>query len=195
MIAKPGGEKGHYIGKVRDVLRSHMDDAISPADREAWQTARQQYRNLKTIRDLVSKETGSGISPAALMGRMNAGGAGKEAMASGKGGQLGDLAQIGQRFLKDPIPNSGTAERLGWLGALGGGGAMLGVEPTTMAATLGGGAVARGLLDSPALGRLMLREGRGEGAQAMAPYLRAAGVPLFPWLMPEDELDNANISP
>lgn len=43
-------------------------------------------------------------------------------MAAGRGGDLGQLANIGQTFLKDGIPNSGTPERLAAYGLLGAGG-------------------------------------------------------------------------
>lgn len=119
-MMKTPSEKAHYVGILRDMLRNAMDDAISPADKEAWKLARQQYRNLKTIRDLVNKDAADGnINPALLMGRVTATGSGKEAVASGRGGDMGELATIGQRFLKDTVPNSGTPERLAVLGGLG----------------------------------------------------------------------------
>lgn len=62
------------------------------------------------------------ISPAALLGRVTATGAKKEAVAAGRGGDLAELAAIGQQFLKDGIPNSGTPERLAAYGLLGGAG-------------------------------------------------------------------------
>lgn len=112
-LTKTGGEKAHFLGQVRETLRNAMDDSISPADKEAWQLARTQYKALKTVRDLVAKDGASGdISPALLAGRVNATNAGKEAMASGRAGDLGDVAMIGRQFVRDPIPNSGTADRL-----------------------------------------------------------------------------------
>lgn len=112
-LTKTGGEKAHFLGQVRETLRNAMDGSISPADKEAWQLARTQYKALKTVRDLVAKDGASGdISPALLAGRVNASNAGKEAMASGRAGDMGDLAMIGRQFVRDPIPNSGTADRL-----------------------------------------------------------------------------------
>lgn len=123
-IARAGGEKGNYAGQLRGLLSSALDDSISPADQAAWRTANQQYGNLKTIRDLVTKDQVNGnISPAALLGRVTATGAKKEAVAAGRGGDLAELAAIGQQFLKDGIPNSGTPERLATYGLLGAGGA------------------------------------------------------------------------
>lgn len=168
-LMKTGGEKSFYLGQVRDALRSSMDEAISPADRAAWQTARGQYKNLKTLRDIVPQDGGD-ISPAALKARVTANQAGKEAAASGRAGELGLLAQIGQR-MKEP-QSSGTAERL-WLLATGAGG--LANLPATLA-TLAGGNLTGRALNSPAVSRLLLREGRGQGAQALARIVQA-GTP------------------
>lgn len=40
-------------------------------------------------------------------------------MATGRGGDLAQLAAIGQQFLKDGVPNSGTPERIAAYGLLG----------------------------------------------------------------------------
>lgn len=159
-VMKAGGEKAAFVGQLRDVLRQGMDDSISAGDRAAWGTARQQYRNLKTIRDLVAKGTDDGISPTQLMGRVNATGAGKEAMASGRGGTLGELAKLGQK-IKDPIPDSGTAQRLLTYLALGGGSgyAAQSDNPLLSAAgkaTLLGMLAGRGL-NSPAVAKALTR--------------------------------------
>jgi hypothetical protein len=168
-LMKTGGEKSFYLGQIRDALRGSMDEAISPADRAAWQTARGQYKNLKTLRDIVPQDGGD-ISPAALRGRVMANQAGKEAAASGRAGELGLLAQIGQR-MKEP-QSSGTAERL-WLLATGAGG--LANLPGTLA-TLAAGNVTGRALNSPAVSSFLLREGRGQGTQALARMLKA-GTP------------------
>lgn len=166
---KAGGEKAHYVGQLREALRASMDEAIAPADQTAWQATRQKYKNLKTLRDIVPQDGGD-ISPAALRGRVMANQAGKEAAASGRAGELGLLAQIGQR-MKEP-QSSGTAERL-WLLATGAGG--LANLPGTLA-TLAAGNVTGRALNSPAVSRFLLREGRGHGTQALARMLKA-GTP------------------
>lgn len=139
-LTKSGDEKAMFLGQVREAVRGAMDDSISASDKEAWKTARTQYRNLKTIRDLVAKEGADGnISPAQLAGRINSSQAGKESMAMGKGGELGDLARIGRQFVRDPIPDSGTANRLLALSLLGGGGgAGLMLDPETTLKVAGG---------------------------------------------------------
>ena len=174
-LTKAGDEKAMYLGQVRDAVREAMDGSISAADREAWQLARGQYKNLKTVRDLVAKEGADGnISPALLAGRMNATQAGKEAMAMGKGGDLGDLARIGRQFVRDPIPDSGTAGRLTALGALTGGGYAMGIDPQATLLTLAGGATGgralNKLLNSQA-GRNYMLNG-SSSAKTLAELLR-----------------------
>lgn len=107
-IMASGGEKSFYIGQVRDAIREAMDESIEPAMRQAWQQARGQYKALKTVEPLVAKSPDGSISPAQLMGRVTANNAGKSAMASGRGGNLGDLARVGQA-MKSPS-SSGTTE-------------------------------------------------------------------------------------
>lgn len=109
-----GGEKAAPLGDLREALRDAIEANISPEDAAAWSTARQQYRDLKTIEPLVAKDgqTSGNISPAGLMGRVTANGAGKSSMANGRRGDLGDLASIGQRFVKETVPDSFTAKRL-----------------------------------------------------------------------------------
>ena len=138
---KSGGESAHYLGMLRDAVRSAMDDSISAGDRAAWSAVRKQYAALKTVEPLVGKSATGNISPQALMGRVTSDTAGKARMATGKAGALGDLARIGQRFLKE-APNSGTADRA--LVNLAVGGGLYGaqqqglISPTT-AAQIGGG--------------------------------------------------------
>lgn len=186
-LLKGGGEKAMYLGQVRDALRSAMDESITAADREAWQTARSQYKNLKTVRDLVAKEGADGnISPALLMGRVNATQAGKEANAMGRGGEMADLARIGRQFVRDPIPDSGTATRLATLGLLGGGAGVgygkegLSFDPTTALLAAGGaatlGRAANIGLNSEA-GRRYLLGGGLSGLLLNAPRVAPTALP------------------
>ena len=109
-VTKRGDTTAHFVGQVKGAIREAMDASISPRDKAAWDALRRQYGNRKTIRDLVAKADGGELPPAQLMGRVTANNAGKEAMATGSRGGLGELARIGQR-IKEP-PSSGTAERM-----------------------------------------------------------------------------------
>lgn len=108
-ITKNGGPSAHFLGNVQTAVRKAMDKSISPEDAAAWKALRIEYGNRKTITPMVAKADGGDLSPAQLMGRVTATKSGKERMAMGKGGDIGELARIGQK-LKEP-PSSGTAER------------------------------------------------------------------------------------
>lgn len=95
-----------YLGRLRDEIMD-MAGQATPVLKQA----NAQYKALKTIEPLAIKATESGgnISPALLQARVAQS---FRDYSSGGGGKLGDLARIGQRFIKETIPNSGTARRL-----------------------------------------------------------------------------------
>lgn len=164
-------DKAHYAGQMRELLAEAMDNSISPQDSAAWAQARRQYRDLKTIEPLVAEASANGgdISPAKLMGRVLANKAGKSSVAQGKRGKLADLAAIGQRFIKEQVPDSGTARRTAVLDTLKGAGTVAGSALGTGAAlnpvaglVTGGSAVAlsrqvQNILKSPRLVNTLLR--------------------------------------
>jgi len=175
-ITKNGGEKGMYAGQVREILRDAFTASAGPADKAQMQLANRQYANLKTIEPLVAGDAVEGnISPAKLLSRVTANKAGKASMASGNRGELGQLANAGQRFLKSQIPDSGTAQRtavvntlktLGTLGAGATAGAGLVGVPTALLTALGVVGGSRGLqsvLKNPALvGQMLGRKAPSE---------------------------------
>lgn len=143
---KAGGEKGVYLKAMQKVIREAMDKSISPADKEAWDLARSQYKNLKAVRNAVAKDGSGIIDPNTLLQALNSTEAGKEAMAMGTRGELGELARAGRQFVRDAIPNSATAQRAIAMGLIGGGGYAFGAEPLTIAGMLGGAATSGRLL-------------------------------------------------
>lgn len=154
---KAGGEAANYLGDVRSAVRAAMDESIAPADQAAWQLARQQWGNLKTIEPLVAKSPTGDIAPAQLMGRVTADNASKVRMASGNGGRLGELAQVGSRFFRQ-APDSGTADRLmvnaGILGSVLGAQQLDLISPEQAAllgGILAGNRTALGILRNPAV--------------------------------------------
>lgn len=186
-LMKTGGEKAHYLGQVREAMRDAMDQSLTAADREAWNIARQQWRALKTVRDLAAKDPSGNIAAGQLAGRVGASNAGKEALASGTAGELGDLAAIGKAFVRDPVPDSGTSQRLLaqalLTGGVGGGAYYAGNrDPGTaaaaVAASLAGGRALSAVLNSPAAARYMV-EGAGPVTRAAAVAAKAlpTGLP------------------
>lgn len=128
-------------------LRNALDDAagrsISPEDALAWDAARKQYGNLKTIEKAMGSST-----PTAIAGNIpptqlqNAARMSRSDYARG-GGDLNDLARIGNAFVRENVPDSGTAQRT-WLqniltaGTAGGGAGLAGLDPTGVAMTAAG---------------------------------------------------------
>lgn len=171
-IIKNGGPTSHFLGNVQSAVRRAMDDSISPEDAAAWKQLRREYGNRKTLTPLVAKANDGPISPAQVQGAVTANRSGKEAMASGQRGALGELARIGQR-LKEP-PSSGTAER-SVVGAMLGGGAV--VDPVTGGLTaIGLNMLSRGL-DSEALAKVIMRQNPGMTRQAAAAIIRRSANP------------------
>lgn len=173
------GDRKFYLGQLRDALRNGMDSAISPADQLAWKAARGQYRNLKTVEDLVEKAPTGNLSPALLMGKVRAN---SSDMAYGGGGDLADLARIGQQFLKAQVPDSGTAQRnlvyeLTKAGGAFGGGAVAGVDPLTVLSMLALGKGASTALNSRLLAKYA-QQGAGQGAQNAASAIEQS-LPLL----------------
>ncbi|UOF80904.1 DNA injection protein [Caudoviricetes sp.] len=117
------GDLKMALSDLQDSLHDLLAKNVkNPEDISALDTARRQYAIGKTLEPLVAKSPNGNISPAALMGAVTNTASKKSAMARG-GGDIGDLARIGQLFLKEPT-SSGTAERSLVYGALGGGAAM-----------------------------------------------------------------------
>lgn len=133
MRSTSDGDLKNALGNLQDDIQTAIQGQLAGEDLAALKAARRQYASAKTIEPLVAKSSTGDISPAGLMGRVTANNAGKSRMARGQGGDLGELARIGQRFLKEPA-SSGTAER-GLVYGLAGGGVV--AEPATAAGVYG----------------------------------------------------------
>lgn len=96
---------------MRNALDNAMGRSISPADREAWQTARREYGAQKVVEKTASRAgeaTAEGqLVPANLRNTVSAENRG--AYARGEG-QFSELARAGAGVMA-PLPNSGTAQR------------------------------------------------------------------------------------
>ncbi|MFP3703366.1 hypothetical protein SB783_05135 [Paraburkholderia sp. SIMBA_009] len=104
------GDLRSALSNLQDDLLEERSQYLDSRDRVAYDQARRQYAIGKTVEPLVAKSPTGDISPAALLGAVTRNQAGRSAMARGAAGDLGTLADIGQRFLKER-PSSGTAER------------------------------------------------------------------------------------
>ena len=97
-----------YAQKIRNVLDDAVEAEASPEDVTALKQARFQYKNMMTVKNLAAKANVEGeINPNLLNGAVNTN---FKQRAFQGAGDLGELAQIGQTFMKEP-PNSFTADR------------------------------------------------------------------------------------
>jgi hypothetical protein len=179
---------GDALKNLRDGFDDSIYNGLSAAEKQAWDVAKRQYSNLKVI-DKAMQRSGNAaasgdISPAALVQAVRS--AAPQLFARG-GGDLRDLAQAGQLFVRDQVPNSGTAQRqmmqnLATGGGAGGLGYIMTGDPTTAlmagAGSVGGPMVAQAFLRSAA-GQKYLRDGliqSTEARRALVNALRKATV-------------------
>lgn len=127
------GDLKNALGDFQESMQDALQKNATGDDLNGLLAARKQYAIAKTIEPLVAKSANGDISPAGLMGRVTSNNSGKSMMARGNGGELGDLARIGQQFLKEPN-SSGTTERGLAYGLLGGG---MATHPATAAGVYG----------------------------------------------------------
>jgi flagellar motility protein MotE (MotC chaperone) len=110
-------ELGQALKSIRNALDDQATQSVSSADSAAWKGARKQYQALKVVADASKPVTADAVqgnvSPAKLAAALT-----KHDPTYQYGSkaqpQLDDLARIGQLFVKEQIPNSGTADRTFW---------------------------------------------------------------------------------
>jgi hypothetical protein len=146
-------EFSQAIRSMRDALDEGMTRSINGADAEAWNVARQQWGNLKTLERAASgagESAATGlISPQQLRVAASSGAGNRGAYARGQG-DFAELARAGN-VIMDRLPNSGTAQRNLLTGQIGGGSAaaVMGDPLTAAIISLGPGALGRALWAGP----------------------------------------------
>ena len=175
---------------IREALDDVMERSATPEAVADLRQARAEWRNLRTVEPLVAKAPTGDISPALLQGRVNTSFKGTHGAAYGGGGDLKTLADIGQRFMKEP-PSSGTAERgmmMHLIGGFGSGvaGLAAGLSPKeaalAMLAPVAGAATGRGVgatLRSESLTNRLINNSLGNPTQtAFGNYLLNSTLPV-----------------
>lgn len=111
----------YYAGQIRSALQDALERSATPEMAQKYNRARYQYKNLKTVQPLAEKAPTGDVSPLLLAAQVRKA---NPNFAYGSGGDLADIARIGQRFMRQP-PDSGTPLGNRVLGLLAGGGAGL----------------------------------------------------------------------
>lgn len=153
-----GGDIGNAASDLKDALYGAMQRA-APADvLPDLQRARYQWKVMKSVQDNVAKSVDGTLSPPTLMQSVVKN---FPNMAYDGGGNMGDLARIGQRFLKAP-GSSQTSER-DFINHLVSGGGVVGMVAAphiaipSVAATIGTGAAAGAAMRSRWLANSLIR--------------------------------------
>jgi hypothetical protein len=108
-VAQQSGEGSvrNYANQIREALDDAFQRSAAPGDVADLSAARLQYKNMMTIAPLVNKGHPGDISPLLLQSAANRS---FKSNAFRGAGDLGELGDIGQNYLRAP-PDSGTATR------------------------------------------------------------------------------------
>lgn len=185
----------NYAAQIKESLRDSLTRSLSPEDAAAYQQARTQYKNLKTVQPLTLRADATGgpmpstgdISPQALRSAVNRSYGDNVAMAPSGSVPLNDLARIGQ--LMKPPPSSGTAERssmlyagakLAELAGAAAAGSYAGLVPAAagLGAGIAGGRLAGAYLRSPGLANRMIQSSLYPSVYGVNPLLQQTAPTL-----------------
>lgn len=181
------GDTKHYLKLAKSAVDDAASVSLSPGKMERFLKANVEYKNMKTVQPLAEKSVSGYASPALLLERVRAA---NPDMAYTGGGDLGTLAKVGKAFVKEQVPNSGTAQRMMaqtlLTGGVGGGTlAMTGDPGQALQAGLGTAAstviapkLMQGLLSSPAMQNYLKRGARIDPALEELLRRSAVGAPI-----------------
>lgn len=153
------GDVNFYLKQVKGAVDEAASNSLSPEKMQLFSKTQQQYKNMKTAKPLAEKSVNGMASPALLLERVRAS---YPNMAFGEGGDIADLARVGKAFVRDPVPDSGTSQRMlvqGLMsGGMGGGAYAATGDPQTALKAAGGAYAAQflgpkmvqGLMQNPA---------------------------------------------
>lgn len=192
-LARGNDSEAHYFGEIKKALDKAFNSQISGGDAAAWNQASREYANLKTIMGAMGgpgNAAASGDIAATQLAAALRQSIGKEGNALGRG-DLNDLARIGNLFVRDQVPNSGTAQRALYQALLTGGGtgigagaaAATGQDPLQgamygaagMGSTLVAPRLAQALIQSAPAQNYMVRQAGDPVARALALAVQNAG--------------------
>lgn len=164
---------GQAVKELRFALDDMAADAVGPSDAAKLKSLRSQWANFRTVENVLKQNSGAGgdIRLSSLWPQIR----------KGSTKEMRELARMGQTLLKDPIADSGTAQRTLAYNLLMGGGSIANPALIPMFAKAGlGGATLGRLANSSALARLLARDDRGMAAGKLGSLMEGA----YPYVAP-----------
>lgn len=171
---------GQSIRELRRALDEIAEESVGGVDAAKLKALRGKWANFRTTENLLKQVAGAGgdVKPSALW----------PAIRKGSTKEMRELARIGQVVLKDPIPDSGTGQRLLQYSLMGG----LGGAPFSGGATLGAaagqialGATAGRAANSNLLGGLVAQHAPGITRRLVGQHLPLASLAATPVVVAE----------
>ena len=116
-------ELGQALKQIKGGLDDAAEKALPITDQNAWKQANQQWQALKiaekSAAPISSDAVAGNISPAKFAQALRS--FDPQGLIYGtRKDNMGDIARVGQAFVKEQIPNSGTQERTFWQNILTG---------------------------------------------------------------------------
>lgn len=154
---------GRLVSQARAILDQAVARDLGPAEATVLKKLNASYANFGTAKDVLKQVAGASgnVRPAALW----------PAVRNGSTQEMRNLAKVGQ-FIKDPIPDSGTAGRLLTTGLVGGSSITGGIGP--LAQLMAVGATAGRAMNSPAMARYLAEGATGKTGELVRALERAA---------------------
>lgn len=171
--AEDKSKLGIAVRDMRQALDDLAAESVGPQDAATLKALRSQWANFRTVENARKQAAGASddIRPGSLW----------PLIRNGSTKEMRELARMGQTILKDPIADSGTAQRSLVYNLLMGGTSIANpaLIPMIGQAALGGATLGRAA-NSNALAKLLLRESRGVPTGKLAKLLQGANPRVMP---------------
>lgn len=158
---------GTSVRELRQALDDVAAESVGPSDAAALKALRSKWANFRTTEKALKQNAGAGgdIRLASLW----------PLIRNGSTKEMRELARMGQTLLKDPIADSGTAQRSLMYNLLMGGGSIANpaLIPLIAKAAAGGATIGRAA-NSDGLARLLTRANRGKPTSRLADLIQQA---------------------
>ena len=110
-------ELAQALKAIKRALDGEARNSLPAAEKAAWDKASRQWQNLKIVERAAAPNSADAVagnvSPSKLSQALLS--TDRQGYTYGtRDDNMGELARVGQAFVKDQIPNSGTAERTFW---------------------------------------------------------------------------------